>query len=83
MWGWLAAALGGSSPHRILHSTRVGRCAVNIYRNAEYDEYIVKSVVGGRVQGGEDGGYFTADKQDARSTAAAEVRRLRRVPACR
>ena len=69
---------------KLIRSTRAGRfCNVNIYRNAEYDEYVVKAVVGGRVQGGKDGGYFTPDKQDARSTAAAEVRRLRRMPACR
>ena len=58
-------------------------CVVNIYRNTEHDEYVVKSFVRGRLQGGEGGGYFASDKQDARDTAADIVRRLRRVPACR
>jgi len=69
---------------RKIHGTRVGeRCAVNIYRNPEYDEYVVKTVINGRVQGGKDGGYFTTDKQDARGTAAQEVKRIRRLPPCR
>lgn len=66
-----------------IHSTRVGHCHVNIYRNAEYDEFVVKTVVGGRVIGGKDGGYFTGDKQDARDTAAQEIKRIRRYPSCR
>ncbi len=60
-----------------IHETKVGTsCAVRIYRNPEWGEYIVKTVVGGKVQGGKDGGYFTDDKADAHGTAAAEVRRL-------
>jgi hypothetical protein len=67
-----------------IHETPVGAsCAVRIYRNPEFDEYVVKTVVGGKVQGGKDGGYFTSDKADARSTAAHEVRRLRQRPGCR
>lgn len=67
-----------------IHETRVGaRCAVRIYRNAEYGEYIVKTVIGGKVQGGKDGGYFTSNKTDARGTAAHEVRRLRKQSSCR
>jgi len=67
-----------------IHETRVGAsCAVRIYRNPEFDEYIVKTVVNGKVQGGKDGGYFASDKADARGTAAHEVRRLRQRPGCR
>jgi len=66
-----------------IHSTRVGSCAVNIYRDAEWDEYIVKTVVNGRVEGGKEGGYHTSEKADARGTAAFQVQRLRRRPACR
>lgn len=66
-----------------IHHTRVGSCVVNIYRDAELNEYVVKTVVNGRVQGGKGGGYFTSAKDDARGTAAAEVRRLRKLSACR
>jgi len=68
---------------RKIHGTRVGRCAVNIYRNPEWGEYVVKTIINGRVQGGKDGGYFTSDKQDARGTAAQEIKRIRRLPSCR
>ena len=66
-----------------IHETKVGAsCAVRIYRNYEWDEYVVKSVVKGKVQGGKDGGYFTSDKADAHGTAAAEAQRLQKRPAC-
>jgi len=65
-----------------LHETPVGRCAVRVYRNAEYGEYVVKSIVNGKVQGGKDGGYFTSDKADAYATATVEADRLRKRPAC-
>ena len=66
-----------------IHETRVGTsCAVRIYRNYEYDEYVVKSVVKGKVQGGKDGGYFTSDKADAHGTAAAEAKRLQARSVC-
>lgn len=69
---------------RKIKTTRVGRCAVNIYRDSEWDEFVVQSVVGGKVIGGkEDGGYFTDDKADARSNAAHAVRLLRKRPACK
>jgi len=61
-----------------IHETRVGAsCAVRIYRNPEFDEYVVKTIVGGKVQGGKDGGAFESDKAAARGTAAAQVRWLR------
>ena len=66
-----------------IHETRVGaNCAVRIYRNYEYDEYVVKAIVNGKVQGGKDGGYFTSDHADAHGTAIAEVQRLQKRPAC-
>jgi hypothetical protein len=69
---------------RKIHETRVGaNCAVRIYRNSEFDEYIVKTVVNGRVQGGKDGGAFENDKAAARGTAAAQVRWLRKHRNCR
>ncbi len=69
---------------RKIHETRVSAsCAVRIYRDSDVNEYIVKTVVNGKVQGGKDGGYFTYEKADARGTAAHEVRRLRQRPNCR
>ena len=69
---------------RKIHETRVGsRCAVRIYRDSEYNEFVVKTIVNGRIEGGKSGGAFESDKAAARGTAAAEVRRLRKRPACR
>jgi hypothetical protein len=66
-----------------IHETPVGtKCAVRIYRNYEWDEYIVKSIVNGKVQGGKDGGYFTSDKADAYGSATAEAQRLQKRPVC-
>ena len=66
-----------------IHETHVGTCAVRIYRNPEVGEFLVRTVINGKVQGGKDGGYFTPDKADARGTAAFEVKRLRKRPGCR
>lgn len=63
---------------RKIHTTRVGRCSVGIYRDAEYGEFVVKSVGAGK-----DTGYFTSDKPDARNTAAFQVRRLRKDSRCK
>ena len=60
----------------------VGTCSVRLYRNPEYGEFIVKTVVNGKVQGGENGGYFTDDKQDALNTAAVEIERLSKLKSC-
>lgn len=69
---------------RKIHATRVSkRCAVNIYWSAEWNEYVVKQIVDGRIQSGPGSGYFTTDKQDARDTAAVIARSLRRSPRCR
>jgi hypothetical protein len=66
-----------------IHETPVGaKCAVRIYRNYEWDEYIVKSIINGKVVGGKDGGYFTSDKTDAYGSAAAEAQRLGKRPVC-
>jgi hypothetical protein len=68
---------------RKIHGIRVGKCAVNIYRDSEWDEYLVQSVVKGKVVGGkEGGGYFTDDKEDAFGAAEAEVATLRKRPVC-
>jgi hypothetical protein len=67
-----------------IHETPVGtNCAVRIYRNYEYDEYVVKAIVKGKVQGGKDGGSFTSDKADAYGTAASVADWLRKRPACK
>lgn len=69
---------------RLIKNVRVGRCAVKIYRDSDWNEYNVQQVVGGKIVGGrEGGGYFTDNKQDARNVAAHEIRRLRKRPACR
>ena len=60
----------------------VGRCAVQIFRNPEYGEFVVKTVVNGKVQGGKNGGYFTDNKQDALDTAAVEIKRLSQLKSC-
>lgn len=68
---------------RIKH-IRVGRCSVSIYRDSDAGEFVVRQTVGGKITGGRaDGGYFTDDKSDARSTAAHMIRKLRKRPACR
>lgn len=70
---------------RKIHTIRVGtRCAVNVYRDPEWDQFVVKSVVNGKTVGGkEGGGYFTDDKEDAFGTAEAEAAHLRTRPVCR
>jgi hypothetical protein len=63
---------------------RFGRCQVRIKRLPATNEYRVTTAINGRVVGGNiDGGYFTDDAQDARGTAAATIRKLRRDGACR
>ena len=68
---------------RLVKNIRVGSCAVKIYRDSYAGEYVVQEVVGGKVTGGRDGGYFTPDKSDARSTAAHIARSFRKAPGCR
>ncbi len=69
---------------RKIRTIAVGPCAVNIYRDPEYDEYVVRTVVKGKVVGGkEGGGYFTSDKDDAFATAKTLEAWLRKRPACR
>jgi hypothetical protein len=63
---------------RIKH-VRVGRCSVDIYRDSDAGEFVVHTTVNGR----RDSGAFETDKRAARGTAAAQVRWLRKKPACR
>jgi hypothetical protein len=66
------------------HTIRFGRCAIRIKRLPATNEWRVTETINGRITGGKvDGGYYTNDKQDARSTAAAMIRRLRQKGACR
>jgi hypothetical protein len=70
--------------YRKVKSVRVGSCAVEIHRDPDHNEFRVRTIVNGKVEGGRDGGgYFTDDKGDARGTAAHMVRRLRKRPACK
>ena len=67
-----------------IHETRVSpACSVKIYKNTEYGEFVVKAVINGKVEGGKDGGAYESSKKDARGTAAAFVRNLRKRPACK
>ena len=67
-----------------IHETPVGtKCAVRIYRNYEYNEYVVKAIVNGKVEGGKDGGSFETDKADAYGTARAVADWLRKRPVCK
>ena len=56
---------------RKIHSIPAGRGRViNVYRDSEWDEFVVQTVISGKVVGGKDGGgYHTSDKDDALSTA--------------
>ncbi len=63
---------------RKIHTTKVGKCAVTIYRDSFNADFIVRRTMSGRT----DKGYFTEDKQDARDTAAYIARGLRHSPAC-
>ncbi len=67
---------------RTLHTTKVGAYSIAIQRDSEWDEYRVTTKVGGRITP-HGGVYYTTDKRDARGTAAAEVRRIKKLPSCR
>lgn len=60
----------------IEHTTARGtRHTVKVYRDAEYNEYIVKQWSGDVLQ---DSEYFTSDKQDALLTAQYIIDRIKR-----
>jgi hypothetical protein len=65
---------------RCIKSIRFGRCSVSIHRDREWDEYVVTTKGPARRF---NGTYHTSHKGDARSTAAAQVRWLRRIGGCR
>ncbi len=64
---------------RRLKAIRVGRCTVSIHRNTEWNEYVVTTKAPSRRYSGT---YHTDDKRDARNTAAAQIRQLRRAGVC-
>jgi hypothetical protein len=64
---------------RRLKNIRVGRCAVAIHKDSEWGEFVV--ITKGPVKRF-NGTYYTALKSDARSTAAAQIRWLRRIGGC-
>lgn len=58
------------------HTTAMGTLhTVKVYRDPEYNEYIVKHSNGGVLQ---DSEYFTSDKQDALDTAKYLIERIKR-----
>lgn len=66
--------------NKLLRTTRVSpKCSVKIYRDSEYDVFVVKTLVNGKVRGTTEEG----DKSAARGTAAHEARWLRKQAACR
>ncbi len=66
-----------------IKAVKFGGCEVAIYRDSYAGEYVVQTKVGGKVQGGAGGGYFTDDKTDARKTAAFTIRTMTKKPACK
>ena len=67
------------SRERLIKKISFGQCVVTIHRKPEFDEFVVRTKIGDRVVGGKsNGGYFTDDKHDARGTAAAMIKKLRR-----
>lgn len=67
---------------KLIKTTRVGKCSVKIYRDSEYGEYNVKSIMAHGKPGPGDG-YFTDNKKDARDTAAHSVRWLKKRRSCK
>lgn len=63
---------------RIKH-VRVGRCSVSIHRDSEWNEFRVTV----KAPGKHGGTAHEETKRDARATAAAEIKRLRRAGVCR
>ena len=68
---------------RRIKSVRVGLCSVSIHRDSEWDEYVVTAKASpaavGVLQARKlSGTYHTSDKQDARNTAAQQIKMLRR-----
>ena len=62
--------------HQIDHTTAMGTVhTVKVYRDAEYNEYVVKQWSGDVLQ---DSEYFTSDKKDALDTANWIIERVKR-----
>lgn len=61
---------------RLLKSVPTGSCRVKIYKDSYAGEFVVQTIVKGKVQGGKGGGYFTEDRQDAEATATAITKQL-------
>jgi len=64
---------------RRIKNVRFGRCSVSIHRDSAWNEYVVTTKAPTKRFRGT---YHTDDKRDARSTAAAQIRALRRARAC-
>lgn len=68
---------------RKLKELKLGSCSAKIYRNAEWEEYVVKfSPPPKRLAKESDGAYHTDDKNDALATAEHELRRMRDAGLC-
>jgi len=64
---------------KLLHTTKYGTCKVQIYKDNYAGEFVVTTTVKGKVVGGKSGGGdFTESKQDARNSAAHQLRWLRK-----
>lgn len=62
--------------HQIDHTTSLGSVhTVKVYRDPEYNEYVVIQSSGGVLQ---DSEYFTSDKKDALDTAQYIIERIKR-----
>ena len=64
---------------RRLKNIRVGRCSVAIHRDTEWGEFVVTTKGPAKRF---NGTYHTTTKSDARGTAAAQIRWLRRIGGC-
>lgn len=49
---------------------------VKVYRDSEWNEWVVIHFAAGERVGGSDGGYHTSDKADAINTAIATIDRI-------
>jgi hypothetical protein len=65
---------------KTIKTVHIGRCIVRIQRDAEWNEFVVATKAPVKKW---TGTYHTEDKQDARNTAAQQIKMLRRAGVCR
>jgi len=54
---------------KIIYTESVEGCTIKVYRDSEYNEFICREFINGKLQPLND--YFTTDKEDAIGTAKA------------